>query len=79
MTCSIEWKLVPEEYPLAYMSDYSWDGKKSDQVIAESKYGNRYLATFYEGILDSTEFKDWYDCSGNLIEDEIVRFLEIPL
>ena len=74
----MEWISTKDRMPLAYKRGM-FDGSKSDEVIAEGKSGKRYLATYYEGILDSTEFKDWYYGDDDFeIKEPIVRFLEIP-
>ena len=73
----MDWKNTKNELPLAYRTG-DWDGKNSDEVIAEDNLGKKYLAVYCEGKLDSTEFKDWYDSDGFSINKEIVRWLEIP-
>ena len=71
------WICVTERMPSVYLSG-TWDGEKSDQVLAEGESGGRYLATYYEGFLDGSEFKDWYASNDFEITEPIVKFLEIP-
>lgn len=71
------WISVKVETPIAYRSG-EWDGQMSDKVIAEDQDGKRYLAVLYEGTMDGTNFKDWYDDSGLDIKKDIVRWLKIP-
>ena len=73
----MDWINTNEQKPLAYMTGM-YDGKKSDEVIAEDENGKRYLATYYEGYLDGENFEDWYDNRDNYINKRIVRFLLIP-
>jgi len=74
----MEWKYIKSgQFPLATETGY-WDGRKSNQVIAEDKNGKKYLASYYEGILDGSEFKDWADSNDYTINVPIVRWLEIP-
>lgn len=73
----MEWIYTKDQMPLAYKSGM-FDGKKSDEVVAEGVSGRRYLATYYEGILDGIKFQDWYYDGDNFdIKEDIVRFLEI--
>ena len=72
-----KWVNAINNKPLAYKTGH-WDGKNSDQVLAEDKNGNRYLAHYCEGFMDGSKFEDWYDCRDFLIETEIVKYLEIP-
>ncbi|MBT3209881.1 MAG: hypothetical protein HN347_16175 [Bacteroidetes bacterium] len=74
----IDWKYTETEKPLAYISG-DWDGKNSDQVVAEDKYGKQYLAHYCEGFMDGSSFADWYENNDFLINEEIVRWMLIPL
>jgi len=73
----MEWISTEERKPLAYKTGM-FDGKKSDQVIAEDANGKRYLATYYEGVIDGSNFGNWYNENDYDITKPIVRFLEIP-
>ena len=75
----MDWKYTEKnEKPLAYATG-NWDGKNSDQVIAEDKAGKRYLAHFCEGTMDGSEYEDWYDSHDYFINEPIVRWLAIPI
>ena len=56
-----EWISVSKLKPLAYETNRVWDGKRSDLVLVADIEGNVKLARYYEGVLDGSEFKDWYD------------------
>lgn len=73
----MEWKNTKYDKPLAYKIGH-WDGKNSDQVIAEDEKGIRYLAHYCEGFMDGANFEDWYDDRDFLIDTKIVKYLEIP-
>lgn len=73
-----EWIYTKDRTPIGYQTG-DWDGKKSDEVIAEDKNGTRYLAHIYEGVMDGSHFIEWYDDNGYNIDAEIVRWLHIPL
>ena len=73
----MEWKNTDQEVPMAYLTGH-WDGKNSDQIVAEDRDGVKYLAHFSEGTIDGFKFADWYDDNEYLIEKPIVRWLQIP-
>jgi len=54
------WNNIKEKKPLAYQSG-GWDGKKSNKVLVYTLSGRYYVAEMYEGILDGSEFCDFYD------------------
>ena len=80
----MEWKYTKDELPLCYATG-NWDGKKSDVVLAEDIYGNKYLAECYEGDMDGDKFFDWYSLDmlskmdyGVPDENIAVRWIPIP-
>lgn len=73
----MEWKYTEKETPLTYKTG-DWDGRNSDQVIAEDSNGRKHLAYLCEGTLDGTEFTEWYSESDYEIIAPIVRWLAIP-
>lgn len=71
------WIDVNDKLPITYITG-DWDGKKSDEVVVETKSGKKYLAVCYHGFMDGSEFTDWYCANeGYEILDEIVRWHKI--
>jgi hypothetical protein len=54
------WNKLSEKRPLATRTGM-FDGKKSDKVLVADEFGKYHIAEMYEGILDGTEFCDFYD------------------
>lgn len=54
-----QWISVEDGCPLCY-STGDWDGRQSDVVLAETITGKKFLAQCYEGVVDGSEFYDWY-------------------
>ena len=54
------WYKLKEKRPLAYKTGL-FDGKKSDKVLVADQYGKYHIAEMYEGVLDGSEFCDFYD------------------
>ena len=74
----MEWKYVENnEKPLAYATG-DWDGKNSDQIIAEDEKGEIHVAYFCEGTMDGSTYEIWYDKHEYLINVPIVRWLTLP-
>jgi len=71
------WNYTDKEKPLTYITG-DWDGKNSDNVVAEDKSGKQYLAYYCDGFMDGSEFSGWCTSSGWDIAVEIVRWLPIP-
>lgn len=69
------WIKVDDRLPHAYQTG-NWDGKKSDEVLAEDKNGKKYIAVLYSGFLDGDDFNDWYNNNDYEIKD-VVRWCEI--
>ena len=74
----MEWKYPQNETPLCYETGV-WDGKRSDEVVAEDDIGRKYIVRVYEGTMDGSKFQDWIDNDGCIIDREIVRWLKLPL
>jgi len=70
------WISVKDRTPNAYKTG-EWDGKRSDEVVAQDKDGTIYLATVYEGTMDGSHFLDWYSDSDYMIEN-VVKWFPIP-
>lgn len=62
------WNKIENKKPLAYMVD-GWDGKKSDKVLICTRSGRYYVAEMYEGVLDGSEFCEFYDDQDYEIEN----------
>ena len=73
-----KWALVDDRTPITYIEGY-WDGKKSDQVVAQDSQGKNYLATVYEGTLDGCKFINWYDDNDYEITNKIIKWRELPI
>lgn len=73
----MSWINTENQKPLCYQEGI-WDGKKSDEVLCEDFFGNRYLAICYEGTMDGSYFFDWYDKNDFLISKNIRRWIKIP-
>lgn len=73
----MEWKYVEKETPLCYETG-KWDGIRSDEVVAEDDIGRKHIARVYEGAIDGSSFRDWFDSDDYSIDREIVRWLALP-
>ena len=56
----MNWNNIKDKKPLAYKTG-GWDGKKSDQILVCTHSGGYHVAEMYEGILDGSEFCNFYD------------------
>lgn len=74
---TLEWFLTKDSKPHTYKTG-NWDGKNSDQVVAMDNKGKIYIAHFCQGVMDGSEFEEWYDNHDWLIEQEIVKYLILP-
>ena len=54
------WYDIKKRKPLASQTG-GWDGKKSDKVLVATRSGKYYIAEMHEGIIDGSEFCDFYD------------------
>lgn len=54
------WYDVKKKKPLATESG-CWDGLRSDKILVKTFSGRYYVAVMYEGILDGSEFCEFYD------------------
>jgi len=73
----MDWINADKNTPNAYKTG-NWDGRNSDEVIAEDKAGKRYIAHFCKGTIDGSTFEDWYDNNDFLIFTKIVRWVDLP-
>jgi len=72
----MEWIYTKERKPTAYRTGH-WDGKNSDQVVAQDESGTLHLAHFCEGFMDGSAFEDWYDIGDYQIDNKIIRWFPI--
>ena len=54
------WNDVKKKKPHAYQSG-GWDGLKSDKVLVCTGSGKYHVAEMYAGVMDGSEFNDFYD------------------
>jgi hypothetical protein len=54
------WFDFKEKKPLCYRTG-GWDGRKSDPILVNTHSGSLHLACAYEGILDGSEYFEFYD------------------
>ena len=73
----MSWNYIKDKLPHTYITG-DFDGKKSDEVLAEDINGKRYIAVVYSGFIDGSEFNDWYNNNDYDINTEILRWMEIP-
>lgn len=73
----MEWNYTKIELPITYLTGM-WDGKKSDEVLAEDSKGKKYIAILYTGVIDGNFFEDWYDNNDCSINESIVKWCKIP-
>jgi len=55
-----EWIDVKEKLPICF-EDGDWDGKRSSQCLVKLDNGLFDVAVLYSGVMDGSEFADWYD------------------
>jgi len=71
------WKKLSEETPMAVKSG-DWDGLKSDSLIVADKDEKLHIAVMYEGFMDGSHFRNFYDeVSGYEIND-VVYWSYVP-
>jgi len=74
----MEWKYIENnETPITYETGV-WDGKRSEEVLVVDDIGRKMVARLYEGAMDGSHFKEWYDNEDYCINREIVKWLSIP-
>lgn len=74
----MEWKYTPPNTPHAYETG-NWDGKRSDEVVAEDDNGKKYVARIYSGHMDGSEFLEWVDSNDDCINAKITRWFDLPI
>jgi len=58
------WIPVEEELPLAYESGI-WDGLRSETFLAKDSEDNIFIARIYAGIIDGSNFCDFYNMNNS--------------
>lgn len=54
------WIPIKERLPRCFESG-SWDGLRSEWCLVKNKEGDWFKARLYSGVMDGSEFNDWYD------------------
>ncbi len=74
----MEWKYIENnETPITYETGV-WDGKRSEEVLVIDDIGRKMVARLYEGTMDGSHFKEWYDNEDYCIDREIIKWMSIP-
>lgn len=74
----MEWISVSKKKPTCWETG-QWDGTRSDLIFCRTVSGSYHVARVYEGMLDGTEFFEWYDGVDFEIEEEVTHwFLPEP-
>jgi hypothetical protein len=63
-----KWISVEDELPRAWETG-DWDGRKSDTVLVKTKKGNIHIADLFHGIIDGSEFADFYSDNDYQLTD----------
>ena len=73
------WYNLEDKLPLCYKTG-DWDGKKSDSVLIEDRFGKFSVAVCYEGHLDGDYYFDWFDDAdgSGIYTPNIKRWTDIP-
>jgi len=73
---STYYRLTPieEEKPNCWETG-NWDGKRSDPIFVIDKDGRQYAAVCYQGVIDGSEFCDFYDCN-DFMSESITHWLK---
>ena len=71
-----DWKNVADNLPLT-LPRHGWDGKVSDLVLMRNSEGRIFVGYFNDGVMDGTEFNEWYTDSEFTING-INYWCEIP-
>lgn len=62
------WNNIKDKKPIASQSG-CWDGLKSDKVLVCTRSGKLHVVEMYEGVIDGSEFCNFYDDSDFEIYD----------
>jgi hypothetical protein len=64
------WYKLEKKSPIATQSG-CWDGLRTDKILLCTRGGNLHVAVMYEGILDGSKFRNFYDDRDFEINDVI--------
>lgn len=74
----MEWRYIENnETPITYETGV-WYGKRSEEVLVVDDRGRKMFARLYEGTMNGSHFKEWYDSEDYGIDREIVKWIKIP-
>jgi hypothetical protein len=71
------WKKLSEEPPMAVKSG-DWDGLKSDSLIVADKDEKLHIAVMYEGFMDGSHFRNFYDEVSDYEINDVVYWSYVP-
>lgn len=54
------WNKIEDKKPIAVESG-DWDGLRSDKILVCTRSRQYHVAVMYQGVLDGSEFCDFYD------------------
>lgn len=72
------WHKIKNKKPAATEKGF-WDGKRSDLILVSTLYEKIHIARMYEGILDGSEFCNFYDENNDAEIENVVQWTEIEL
>ena len=70
------WKKLSEEKPHSYKTGH-WDGKMSDTILFADLNGLFYVGKCYQGIMDGSEYIDFYDQNDFEVHN-VTHWAKIP-
>lgn len=66
--------LTENQKPLAVQSG-NWDGLKSEPYFVKNKDGFSFVAVMYEGTLDGSHFRNFYDANSDFEIHNVTHYL----
>jgi len=71
------WKKLDDETPIATEAG-EWDGLKSSALLVADKDEIIHVAIMYEGFMDGSNFRNFYDEVSDYEIDNVVYWSYIP-
>ena len=72
------WYKIEVKPPIATETG-DWDGKKSDKILVATRNKKMHIAEMYEGTMDGSHFRNFYDDRDFEIENVILwAELDVP-